>query len=1030
MPKPELLPYLPTLGSIRSRKKLDRSVARWRPTSHHEDVPSLARRLAGSASLPALPSVPPSGRQAASMVNLWRDAGDLLRGKEAELPMLVPPPAHRVLGLGKEADGKPPKLSGRTSAGGPARSKYILHAALAPEVLSKGARLESKRFSQQGALATDGAYVAQQLARQAEGHKHDEPDAHQEADRWWCAVFLPLPRPRQLLPSVLVGQRGLVGETPSFDQRSKVEVKLTPDELEELGRLCASFAKLVLPPPVEGEEAAVLLSRPCFCQLLLAMGLTSLEKCFVPHYHRAVQCFDAEAVSCDVHSVAPYGRITQAVRLPALPDKVDESSLEELMNDRQVPRLARLFGRLLEELAAHPFWEGQEMAEAIPRAKKYFFFKMVPAAQAFSDARLRLLQKKAASLEEPSRGSEMDATKRSRFSVSSAHSFVAMDSSSDLPTEASVDSQNSSPPKLQRTNSVRSIASSGSRRTSTSRKRESLVRIVEEPKDEPEPEVLPTVLPAEVVKAEFLQNQLLEPEVVAFVAMFSGIFQVLFETYCDFPARGATEGHMTISAFLRFCFDLGLFPSVIDLQSLQRLYGYSRSKPSPCPPQRRRRPKREPKAFFWNGLQVPQRFEWLTKEFAQHNAEETACVGLLGAIHDWMKDRMWTPSDVFALLDWNGNGGICGDEFVQGLKLLQLDHLPEEEELYRLIPLLLNEAGHVTPYELQQALAVVAKQKHKLELAANFFLKADRDMSPTERNASVFFRDLIKVMEKNNWTPQRLFEEFGSGQITKDELESKAKILLVLHCGRSAALEVAQPFDVLDVNGDGVIEEEEFVAILAQLSKALSSQGIGDVARQRRQLQAALAAVTWSVAATRAQVAAGVAEFSLPQFIECLLLIAFEVVGIRGTSLQAQQPTVAKAVWLLLYLRWQYELKLQDAQNREPSAAAMPTSPGVHSRSCQYSPPLQRLFRDYPELFKDAPCSKTPAKAKANRCAQCGRVPHLGWGSLACSHCSDADAVLKACWKSNKDTGGERVSLISSALTQFLPCKEPQALLS
>ncbi|CAJ1434656.1 unnamed protein product, partial [Effrenium voratum] len=119
-----------------------------------------------------------------------------------------------------------------------------------------------------------------------------------------------------------------------------------------------------------------------------------------------------------------------------------------------------------------------------------------------------------------------------------------------------------------------------------------------------------------------------------------------------------------------------------------------------------------------------------------------------------------------------------------------------------LIPLLLNEAGHVTPYELQQALAVVAKQKHKLELAANFFLKADRDMSPTERNASVFFRDLIKVMEKNNWTPQRLFEEFGSGQITKDELESKAKILLVLHCGRSAALEVAQPFDVLDVNGD------------------------------------------------------------------------------------------------------------------------------------------------------------------------------------------------------------------------------------
>lgn len=36
----------------------------------------------------------------------------------------------------------------------------------------------------------------------------------------------------------------------------------------------------------------------------------------------------------------------------------------------------------MEDLAANAFWEGQAMAEALPRAKKYFFFKMVPAAQA------------------------------------------------------------------------------------------------------------------------------------------------------------------------------------------------------------------------------------------------------------------------------------------------------------------------------------------------------------------------------------------------------------------------------------------------------------------------------------------------------------------------------------------------------------------------------------------------------------------------------------------------------------------------
>jgi hypothetical protein len=32
-----------------------------------------------------------------------------------------------------------------------------------------------------------------------------------KVDRWWCAIFLPLPAPRQLLPLVLANQQGLVG---------------------------------------------------------------------------------------------------------------------------------------------------------------------------------------------------------------------------------------------------------------------------------------------------------------------------------------------------------------------------------------------------------------------------------------------------------------------------------------------------------------------------------------------------------------------------------------------------------------------------------------------------------------------------------------------------------------------------------------------------------------------------------------------------------------------------------------------------
>ena len=135
----------------------------------------------------------------------------------------------------------------------------------------------------------------------------------------------------------------------------------------------------------------------------------------------------------------------------------------------------------------------------------------------------------------------------------------------------------------------------------------------------------------------------------------------------------------------------------------------------------------------------------------------------------------------------------------------------------------------------------------------------------------------------------------------------QAKVLMRLHCGRSAGLEVAQPFDILDLNGDcdkkrgdirhvlqlipahsefhnfqlcfgmamkihfqlghllvppqpvllisqqdGVIEEEEFLAILGQQLKACRQQQLEQ--KQRRQLQAAVTAVSksWSVATARA----------------------------------------------------------------------------------------------------------------------------------------------------------------------------------
>ncbi|OLP98554.1 hypothetical protein AK812_SmicGene18999 [Symbiodinium microadriaticum] len=437
------------------------------------------------------------------------------------------------------------------------------------------------------------------------------------------------------------------------------------------------------------------------------------------------------------------------------------------------------------------------------------------------------------------------------------------------------------------------------------------VKVEEEPDDEPPSALQP--LPPEMLKAEFLQSQMLEPEILSFGAMFLGIFQVLFNKYHDFPTS-ACASQMSISGFLRFCFDFGLFPSVVDLQTIQQLYALCAAEgekqdsmkqdakssstdraASPAPTKSSQKKRISPKKFrkqadspnqiFWNGQQVPMHLGWLTRDFAHHSEQESKCVCILSAINDWMKDRMWTPADVFNFLDINASGLISTREFIEGVKLMRLKNLPSDEELRRLLPLLMSaDKGLIAPRELHQALAVIAKQKHKLDLAANFFLKSEPDMSMAEWNASHFFRDLVKVMEKNSWSPGRLFAELGGGKeaITKQELEEKARVLLRVHCGRSPALEVAQPFDILDVNGDGVIEREEFVAIIVQLLKALAMQGKEDSGRRRRQLQAPVAqgVVTQRVAVWR--------DLSMPWL---------ELLEGTQTSLRRALPSARSVQW-------------------------------------------------------------------------------------------------------------------------------------
>ncbi|CAE8744068.1 unnamed protein product, partial [Polarella glacialis] len=645
-------------------------------------------------------------------------------------------------------------------------------------------------------------------------------------------------------------------------------------------------------------------------------------------------------------------------------------------------------------------------------------------------------------------------------------------------------------------------------------------------------------LPGSIVKAETLMNQLLEPEVVHLFAMFLGTFELLFANYSDVPTR-AGKGHMTIFAFTRFCFDFGLFPTMIDLKSLQQIYGLiakrgteeiaiaavatamaemaemaesrngdegnaaldrggtassagglsrprllSQSKSSPSGGLRRSGrylssqlaiseetvvdPDGPDGLIFWNGIQIPRRLSWISKESADLSEAEGNCFAVLSAINDWLKDRSVKIHEFFLFLDTDGSGKISVEEMQAGLTFMRFFGPPSPEEVAEFFPLIASpETGEIAIWELQQSLVIISKQKTKLKLARAGFMKLDSQMSSAELKASIFFKDLAVVMQRNKWTPEEMFQQFdldGSGDVGQDELTSRAKKLLANSCGRCPGLDILSPFELLDTNGDGVVSQSEFCGLMLDLRKAqlmMDEQGLRNklklvtanavldserraalLAEDKARLHSRLTsggstrrASNASTAAKPQQKAEAVTPFGLLEFGESLQLVAFEVLGSRGSVLQAEQPTVTKATWLLLYLRWKFESsrdKFEEKRKRCRGAGLLDVED--IGQQCVYVSPLERIAREAPDLFADVPGSRCLVKcqletdsefggsedavtkeAVAQPCASCKAAPRFGWGCLSCPKCSEVDAALEVHLDCIKDAikGPQRVAVLA-----------------
>jgi len=328
-------------------------------------------------------------------------------------------------------------------------------------------------------------------------------------DRVWRNIFDPIPLPKSQDP--LASQVQV--PSPVLKPRRVFAgkgVEFRETEVLEVKRVCRVFADLLRPRVPPGEEPGLpVLTRPVLCRLLLALQLRNAEGEVI--YHEALKYFDVLATPMPMRGCPMSSGST-----PGL-----------LLDDHGGRNSApiKLFEYVLSDIVfSHPC-DGQE---AVIDHLRMDFQVQLYRAEKQAKHRMHHLQRqlargKAACTEADSTGTLLKGW-------------------------------------IEKEDSPRSSADGAETADLMLRQEDALYAHT-----------------FAVSKGELLLSTLLEPEVIHLVWMYQGVFSALFDAYHDVRTRFlglsvAAGGHMSRAAFMRFCMDFGLFPGVVDYNTLQCVY--------------------------------------------------------------------------------------------------------------------------------------------------------------------------------------------------------------------------------------------------------------------------------------------------------------------------------------------------------------------------------------------------------------------------------------------------------------------------
>mmetsp|Transcript_1517 Transcript_1517/g.2697 ORF Transcript_1517/g.2697 Transcript_1517/m.2697 type:complete len:1127 (+) Transcript_1517:24-3404(+) len=1046
----------------------------------------LSNQLSSSSSTPALPRIADALKQdGVPKGSLWRESAAVLQANAGKLPFLnqiqsIHPHSDRslvdtqelmrlqrdarltresnasALRLAYETRGNVPRGMGATlRVGDKLRSgdlkpsdvtQRVVGPAMVGETGSFGSgaggkrqkrvtklreniRVVHRKENMQAALAKDQQFVQQNLKRAVETPHTRQTREQQFDDHWWEAVFAPIPDPLRYLPVAfkgvsplaamrLTGQRWRTNtpKTPAAappprDPTAPAAVLvLTYEECQEVIRVCSLFQALTEKP----DNSPPVLSRPAFCRMVYAMsGLSSKPQAPV-RLCRAMVHFDRMAEKVHVRGCSYPGGTMMGLSLQS-PPNLSSGFQQELT-------IHKLFTVLLKDMMPH----GNGDAEVgWQLAKMRLFDDLFPQAEKYAKDR-------AAFVHRQMQGS--GPTKPQIMQATPIEEEIKVEIIKD-------DKQKKVRLGSKSTNQSRGGSLSPSPREPPPRKSPVPAAVNPAPAalqaeqngsdSEAEEEVDGTMLYAHtfaVLKGELLMCQLLEPEVLHVLLEFKNLFYELFKAYADIPLSDpASDGHMSLTGFLRFCDDFGLFPTKVDFQTAQWLYNNAESciqarsasitsapvpvdaaetsdgeKPAPkVKGGKRKKPRAKekeaakeqaeapaaPAMVLWSGKWLKGHLAWLTKDFGEMSEQELRCARLLEPLNDWMTFRHLLSRDVFSSQLREG-GNVVGLEVFQAtVDFMHLEDPPSREELAELLTYINPDGKEEVDFNtLDMALIVTQKKKEKLERATNAFLKEYKDMSQTEYSACLFFKELLFLLEKNRWTPEELFRKMdrdGSGALDNEEVTRQLKSFAKMQSPLPAGTRAENPFDILDLNSDSKITMEEFVSVFQQVEIAKEIQS-----KQREEGTHPI--FVSSNSPTADYVPPGSKRtFGHKAFVECMMKVALVHLDYHATATQAEQSSLFKVLWLVMFLHWNFEraaMKKEEAeiakaaveQKRSPKAEGQMVPTMLLVSGPKHVTPMQRLLEERPRLFSDM-----QMKPIASSLRQSNGFDKSAWGCVA-----------------------------------------------